>query len=166
MEQQSLRTDDCAEVLERYGSMVYRIALAHVRARSDADDVFQNVFLKYVEKRPSFQTEEHRKAWLIRVTLLMCKKFWASPWRKHASLEEAPEGNFTFILPEENRVYAALMELPARYRTALQLFYFEDLPADEIGRLLGRKPAAVRMQLTRGRALMREKLKGDEWHEP
>ena len=160
---QSLRTDDCIEeVMGLYSPMVYRIALAHVKNRNDADDVFQDVFLKYFEKNLTFESEEHRKAWLIRVTLLVCKKFWASPWRKHMPAEEA---SVTFELPEENRVYSALLELPLRYRTVLYLFYFEDLPVSEISRSLGRKPAAVRMQLTRGRALMKEKLKGDDWDE-
>lgn len=163
MEIQSLRTDDCIEeVMDRYSAMVYRIALAHVKTRHDADDVFQDVFLTYFEKKVCFQHEEHRKAWLIRVTLLTCKKFWASPWRRHTAAEDT---GVTFELPEENRVYSALLELPIRYRTVLYLFYFEDLPVSAISRALKRKPATVRMQLTRGRALMKEKLKGDDLDE-
>ena len=83
MEPQSLRTDDlCFEqVLQRYAGMVYRLAFAQVKHPSDAEDIFQDVFLRYVDHRPSFQNEEHRKAWLIRVTINGCKKRWRSVLR-------------------------------------------------------------------------------------
>ena len=57
------------DVFERYGNMVYRLAFAYARSKADADDIFQEVFLRYYRRAPAFQSEEHRKAWLLRVTI-------------------------------------------------------------------------------------------------
>ena len=85
MEQQEV----CAAV-EQYGSTVYRLALAQTHSQADADDVYQEVFLRYVRAAPAFATEEHRKAWLLRVTTNCCKKLQRSFWRKHTvALSEA-----------------------------------------------------------------------------
>ena len=71
------------EVIEKYKDMVYRIAFSYCRNRSDADDVFQEVFLRYFRKSPVFENAEHEKAWLIRVTVNCSKSVLMSPWRKH-----------------------------------------------------------------------------------
>ena len=81
-------------VVRRYAPMVYRLALAQVRGRCDAEDIFQEVFLRYFRSAPVFSEEEHRRAWLIRVTVNCAKKFWTSAWmRRTVPLEEA-EGLF------------------------------------------------------------------------
>lgn len=164
MEIQSLRTDDCIDtVIGKYSAMVYRIALTHVRSNTDADDVFQEVFLRYFQKNLEFNNEEHRKAWLINVTIKCCKKFWSSSWiNKTLPLEN----EIAVDMPlEESSVYYALLELPIKYRIVLQLFYFEDMSIEEIHQTLGIKHSTIRTQLTRGRTILREKLKGDYFYE-
>ncbi|GAE90481.1 RNA polymerase sigma factor [Acetivibrio straminisolvens] len=86
MEQKSLCTgDDVENVIRSYSNMVYRLAFSQTTNKSDADDIYQEVFLRYIRKRPQFETEEHRKAWFIRVTVNCCKKVWVSAWiRKKA----------------------------------------------------------------------------------
>jgi RNA polymerase sigma-70 factor (ECF subfamily) len=167
MDIEPFRADgDMSAIVERYKSMIYGIALTHTRNQSDADDVFQSVFLVYFQKDRAFNEEEHRKAWLIKTTINCCKKVSGSAWRRWTvPLEDAPEQVFTFSSDEENLVYIALRELPAKYRNILHLFYFEDLPVDEIGKILGIRAGTVRMQLKRGREMMRERLKGDYFYE-
>ena len=82
MDVEPLSTETIASVVREYANMVYRLAFAQVRSRSDADDIFQEVFLRYVRNALVFQSEEHRKAWLIRVTINCAKKHWASLWRR------------------------------------------------------------------------------------
>ncbi len=83
MELESLRTDDCIEnVIKEYSNMVYRLAFSQTRNKSDADDIYQEVFFRYIKKNPKFETEIHRKAWFIRVTINCCKKMWLSSWFK------------------------------------------------------------------------------------
>ncbi|MDF2675670.1 MAG: polymerase sigma factor, sigma-70 family [Clostridiales bacterium] len=163
MDKQSLRTDDCVDaVIEKYSTMIYRIALSNLKSRHDADDIFQEVFLRYFKNNMKFNNEDHIKAWFIRVTINCCKKYWSSSWvRKTEPLDDT----LVFEMPEENLIHATLLELPAKYRSVLQLFYFEEMSVDEISKILKIKPATIRMQLTRGRLMIRDKLKGDYFDE-
>ncbi|HEX3038454.1 MAG TPA: sigma-70 family RNA polymerase sigma factor [Oscillospiraceae bacterium] len=159
MLQQSLRTnDDIERVFQKYADMIYRLAFSQTQNQSDADDVFQEVFLRYMKHGNSFESEEHEKAWLIRVTINCSRKLWSSAWFRHTvELNEA----ILFEMPEENEVYRALLQLPQKYRAVIHLFYYEDLPVAKIAQTLGMKESAVRTRLTRARELLRTKLKGD-----
>lgn len=169
MNTQSLHVDgSIEEIIDMYTKMVYGIALSHTNIKADADDIFQDVFLTYFQKKPLFNDEEHRKAWLIRTTLNFCKKTTLSSWRKKTIyIDETQSENqtFEFTSKEENLVYTTLRELPQKYRIVLYLFYFEELSIKEISVSLGIKEGTIRMQLTRGREIMREKLKGDYFYE-
>nr|WP_315025000.1 sigma-70 family RNA polymerase sigma factor [uncultured Aminipila sp.] len=157
MENQSLSTDDCIEnVVNMYSSMVYRLAFAQTRNKSDADDTFQEVFMRYIKRKPIFETEEHRKAWLIRVTINCSKKLWASTWRKRT---EVLDQSIAFEIEEEKNLYDELQKLPVKYRAVLHLFYYEDLSIEEISEVLKQKPSTIRTQLTRGRRKLKEILK-------
>ena len=147
------------QVMERYGDMVYRLALAQTHSSHDADDVFQEVFLRYLRAAPVFREEEHRKAWLLRVTVNCCKKLHGSFWRRHtvALSETLPALN-----PEEGELLGLLEGLPPKYRAVLHLYYYEGYATEEIAAILGRSPGTVRSQLSRGRALLRDAWKGAE----
>ena len=147
------------QVMERYGDMVYRLALAQTHSSHDADDVFQEVFLRYLRAAPAFREEEHRKAWLLRVTVNCCKKLHGSFWRRHtvALSETLPAQN-----PEEGELLGLLEGLPQKYRAVLHLYYYEGYATEEIAAILGRSPGTVRSQLSRGRALARDARKGAE----
>lgn len=144
-----------SQMIERFGPAVYRLAFSQLHSRHDADDIFQEVFLRYVEKAPAFTGPEHAKAWLLRVTLNCCRDMWRSPWRKrHVPLEE----DLPFETPEEWDLHREVMALPKKYRAVLHLYYWEDLSCGEIASITGAKPGAVRQQLHRGRAKMKEIL--------
>ena len=157
MEQQ--RTNDCLESAVRlYSNMVYRLAFSQTRNKSDADDIYQEVFFRYIRKKPQFETEEHRKAWLIRVTVNCCKKIWASAWmRKMVPLEDT----ITFEMGEENNINYELRKLPMKYRAVIHLFYYEDLSIEEISKALNQNPSTIRTQLTRARCKLKKVLKED-----
>ena len=149
---------DTESAVERYGTMVYRLAYAQLRSRQDADDVFQEVFLRYHRAASPFESEEHRKAWLLRVTANCAKSLAASPWRKrHVALEDI----YTYDRPEESGLDAALAQLPSKYRAVIHLYYYEGYNTEETARILGLKPSTVRAQLTRARQTMARLLKED-----
>lgn len=149
---------DTAGAVARHGAMVYRLACAQTRSRADADDVFQEVFLRAHRAAPDFATEEHEKAWLLRVTANCAKSLLASPWRRRGvPLEDV----YTCRDPEESAVDAALAALPAKYRAVIHLFYYEGYDTGEIAGILGRRPATVRSQLTRARRQLADLLKED-----
>lgn len=159
MEQKSLHMDSCSEsVVKAYSDMVYRLAFSQTRDRSTADDIYQEVFFRYIKKDPEFETEEHRKAWFIRVTINCCKKLWASSWiKKTVALDE----NIAFESKEENYLHHELRKLPMKYRAVVHLFYYEDLSIETISKTLNRKPSTIRTQLTRARYKLKEILKED-----
>ena len=148
------------QVMEIYGNTVYRLAYSQVRSKADAEDVYQEVFLRYFQKRPSFESEEHRRAWLLRVTVNRARTLFRSAWFRHT----VPlEDRVVFAEPEERRLDEALAQLRSGDRELLHLFYYEELSVREIGELLRRKESTVRTQLTRVRRRLGEILKGDAY---
>jgi RNA polymerase sigma-70 factor (ECF subfamily) len=165
-----------ADAIARYRDMVYGIALTHTSNRSDAEDVFQEVFLVYHRKRPLFESGERCKAWLITTTLNCAKQLTTSSWRRKVvplygqgadgqGVDGQTDERFRFRTDEQDAVFAALQELPSKYRTVLHLFYFEDMSVAQIGAALDIEVGTVKVQLSRGRAQMRERLKGEYCHE-
>lgn len=146
-------------IIRQYADMVYRLAYAQTRSKSDADDIFQEVFLRYIQRKPDFACEEHCKACFLRVTVNCAKKHWGSWWFRHtAPLEES----IPFPDPEESRLDEALTTLSPAYRTAIHLFYYEGYSTAEIARITGSRESTVRTRLTRARQKLAEALKGDD----
>ena len=148
-----LEFDTCAR---RHLDMVYRIALnwfgGHV---ADAEDAAQNAMLRLYRTDTAFESEEHVRNWLIRVTINECKRLSRGFWRTRAvSLEDCREPSFS--QPERREVYRSVMALPQKYRLPLYLYYYEDYPVKEIARILELNPSTVQTRLARAR----EKLKG------
>ncbi len=158
MQEWSQCTATAESVVREYAHMVYRLAFAQVRSKSDADDIFQEVFLRYVRNDPSFASEEHRKAWLIRVTLNCARKYWASAWRRRTvPLDDC----YSFSMPEESGLDEALRVLAPKYRAVVHLFYYEGYSTAEISKALDIRESTVRTQLTRARAQLSKILKGE-----
>lgn len=146
------------DVLKKYSDMVYRLALARTKNKSDAEDVFQEVFLRLINKKPVFENEEHEKAWLIKVTVNCSGKLLTSAWFRHTvPLRE----ELRFETEEKTDVYYAVLELPQKYRTVIHLFYYEDLSIAQIGEILSIKESTIKSQLLRARKMLRPKMKGD-----
>lgn len=153
--------EEAARAIERYGDMVRRLCLVHLKNPADTEDIFQNVFLKYVLSPVVFESPEHEKAWLIRVTLNACKDLVKSFFRSRTvPLEELLDQPAP--LSEEHReVLEAVLALPRKYRDAVYLHYYEGYTAAEIGKLLGKNTNTVYTLLTRAREQLRKTLGGD-----
>lgn len=152
-----------AETLVRkFADMVYRLALLNMKNQQDAEDIFQEVFLRLVDHLHKLHSEEHVKAWLLRVTVNCCKKQFQSAWRrKTSSLGYDMAVEWAVHCPEDySEVYEAVRELPEKYRNVIHLFYFEDLPVKTISRVLKIGESTVKSQLFRGRDMLKSKLKG------
>ncbi|MGO5096604.1 RNA polymerase sigma factor [Agathobaculum sp. LCP25S3_E8] len=146
------------QLIHDYGNTVYRLAYAQTRSQHDADDIFQEVFLRVTQHWPVFDSEDHEKAWILRVTLNCLKSHWRAAWRRHdVPLDE----RIPFPAPEERALDDALRRISPKYRAAVHLFYYEGYSAEEIARMTGEKPSAIRTRLTRARAQLRDLLKGE-----
>ena len=112
------------EMTEKYFNTVYRLALNQMKDISLAEDVTQDVFVKYINCDKEFESEEHVKAWLIRVTINACKNVFNSSWyKKSAPLDE----NIPFEDKEISDIYKAVADLPKIYKAVIHLFYYEDM---------------------------------------
>lgn len=153
-------------ILQDYSGMVYRLAYARTKNKSDAEDLFQEVFLKCYKANLQFKSEEHCKAWLIRVTVNPSKNFFTSSWHKKILLEETPLRNSekdSSHPPEDDKseVFYSVMKLPEKYRIVVHLYYYEGYSVIEIANILKRKESTVKTQLFRARELLKENLKGE-----
>lgn len=147
------------EVIREYYKAVYRLAFARMGRREDAEEVTQEVFLRFLHKAPEFTSAEHCKAWLLRVTVNCCNSLLRSAWRRKVGelTEEIP-----FEETEDLLLYRELQKLPEKYRQVLHLFYYEEMSVAQIAGLLHRKESTIRTQLTRARAMLKEVL-GDDY---
>lgn len=144
------------QILERYSDMVVRIACHHVRSRTDAEDIAQEVFVRLITAQPHFESEEHRKAWLIRVTSNLCRN-----QLKSFRSREVPFGDPYYQMEEDSRdVQNAVYKLPGKYRNVVYLYYYEGYSVAEIASLLGKKQNTVASWLHRARAKLKLDLTG------
>lgn len=148
---------DIENVMEKYGDMIYRIALTHTGSPENAEDVFQEVFIAYSEKLLGFKDESHKKAWLIRVAINKCKNIKASSWnRKTVELDE----NISFENPEELGVFEAVNSLPENYRTVIYLTYYEGYKVKEIAEILKINENTIKIWAFRAREMLKQSLEG------
>lgn len=152
-----LSNEQFTGLAQKYIDTVFRVALNCLRSPSDADDVTQNVFLKLFRETREFESEEHIKHWLIRVTINECRSFSRSPWRKNEPLEDY-EGKLAMEQSGHSDLFYAVMELPTRYRVPIYLHYYEGYSTEEIGGILKIPKSTVCSQLKRGREMLRKTL--------
>ena len=143
------------ELVNRYSAMIYRLAYARLGNRYDAEDITQEVMLKYIRANKSFRDDEHRKAWLLKVTVNAVKSFVSSAYNRHREEIEKAE-NVSYEMDEPTGVAEAVAQLPEKYRTVIHLFYFEELSVKQIAKITGATEGTVKSQLTRGRDKLRQ----------
>ena len=147
------------EFVEKYSNMVYRLAYFYTNSKFDSDDVYQDVFMKYLQSKKNFEDEEHMKAWLIKVTINRCKKLWLSSWkRKIVPLED----EIIIEMPEERELYEQVIKLPKNYRVVIHLFYYEQYKIKEISKIMKQKESTIRTWLTRARKMLKISLEEEK----
>ena len=155
-------TEDVNSVMEAYADMVRRICFVHLKNRHDTEDVFQNVYMKYLLYEGSFESIEHEKAWFVRVTINACTDWLrALSRRKWVPLDVLAEESVVPGDPSKD-VLEAVLRLPEKYRDVIYLFYYEEYTAVEIAKILKKKENTVYTWLSRAKNILREKL-GGEW---
>lgn len=151
-----LAADDISRIVQSYSDPLMRIAFTYMRNKSDAEDAVQTVFVKYLEKKPVFESAEHEKAWFIRVCINHCKNSLKSYWfSKSTALTDAGYGFST----QEQEVMDAILRLPVKYRSVILLHYFEGYGLDGIADILRQSRSTVGSQLHRARKLLKSMLK-------
>ncbi len=154
---------DLNNTIEQYADTIKRICMTYLKNTDDTDDIFQNVFFKYYKSSVSFESEEHKKAWLIRITINECKDMLKNFFRKTtSSLEAAYQIPSNTPLDEHASIRACVFSLPEKYRIVIFLYYFEGYSAVEISKILSKNVNSIYTLLSRGKAQLKLKLGGEE----
>ncbi len=148
------------QVVHKYFQTVASVCVMHIQNHADAQDCFQNTFLKLYQKSPDFTDENHLKAWLIRVSINECNNCRRAN-RKTIPLEQA-EHVIKFPTDEESDISWALVQLDKKFRDVLYLRYCEQYNANEIAEILGKNPNTVRTLLKRGKERLKSIYGGDD----
>lgn len=149
------REERLKAAMEAYTSLLLHIAWSYTGNAAEAEDIVQEVFFTYFQKAPEFQSPEHEKAWLLRVTANRCKNVLKSSWVKKVLLgKEVARHQEEF----HSEVMDAVLQLSAKYREVVCLYYVEGYSIKEIAALLHRTPTAVGTQLERARKKLRLEL--------
>lgn len=128
-----MNTNNMEDIVEKYSDMILRIAYQNLKNKTGAEDILQEVFVKLISVKNRPLEEEHLKAWLIRVTVNLCKNYWKAAWiRKTVPLEE----NWLQISENNITLWEELWSLPAKYRNTLYLYYYEGYTVPEISVIL------------------------------
>lgn len=151
------------EVIEQYSEMLFRLAMARMQHRENAEEVVQDTFLRlitYVKKGNMFNDDEHLKAWLLTVAVNRGKSILTMAWNKRT---EGMDNVGEVAAPEAETGYAYeyVSRLPEKYRVAIDLFYYEELSTEQIAQIMKTKPATVRSYLHRGREKLKEMMEAD-----
>ena len=149
-------------LIREYKNHLFAVAFSICKSASDADDVVQDTFMKYHFSKKQFSSEEHLKAWLLRVAINKAKDVNRSFWKqKSTSIEDYIE---TLELPEreDKDILSEILALPEKYRIVIHLFYYEEYSVADIAKLLKLSESNVKIRLSRGRNMLRERLQ-EEW---
>lgn len=166
-------------VIRTYSDMVYRIAYARTGNKEDAEDIYQEVFLRYIRKKPVFSSEEHAKAWLIKVSVNCARKFMGKRQKNAERSENLDEVLLVrendFLTAEEvtveeqyleeerdEQLHRELQKLDDDTRLLLHLYYFEEMKTKEIAKVLYKSETAVRVALSRARTKLRIQVQEDD----
>lgn len=152
---------EAARVIALYGDTIRRICFVHLKNYADVEDVFQEVFLKYILYKGEFASDAHEKAWLIRVAINACKDMLKSFFRKKVhSIEDVNVESF-YLQEEEKKLLDFVLQLPPKYKDVIYLFYYEGYTAVEIAKILKKKENTIYSWLSRARAQLKHELGGE-----
>lgn len=141
------------EVLQRNHKTVYRIAFLRTGNKHDAEDIMQEVFLRFVKFAPVFENLEHEKAWFIRTTINRTNSFFTSAWKRRTVLSDSVFITYDNI--NDSNIIDAVMSLPKDISTAIHLYYYENMPIKEISGAMGKSESAIKSLLFRGRKMLK-----------
>ena len=146
-------------ILTRFGDSILRYAYTYLHNMSDAEEVLQDTLVQFLKTAPEFESENHEKAWLLRVAANLSKNRI-----RYNKLRETDELNEELVAEEREDlsfVWEAVKRLPVKYREVIHLFYHEGYQTAQIAKVLGRNESTVRSDLRRGREKLKEVLKGE-----
>ena len=147
--------NDFNEIVDKYATSIFRCAYAYCNSRQDAEDIMQEVFCKYLSKKPIFNDATHEKAWFLRVTINISKNYVKSFWRRKT--EGLTEG-IVYVDEDSREIWDAVRKLPEKYRVVLELHYWEGYTIKEMAEILKKNPSTVGTHLERAKKMLKDSM--------
>lgn len=147
--------------INKYANEVRKICFIHCKSEADVDDIFQNVFIKYFERKESFESEAHEKAWIIRVTMNACHDIFRTWFYRKAVLTDDFSQFNIEVTNEDGQLIETVRKLKPNLRNAIYLFYYEEYSIKEISSILNANERTVSTWLVRGRKELKKMIGGD-----
>lgn len=154
---------DSKKLINKYADMIYSISIGYLKNKEDAEDIVQEVFIKYIEHiklNKKFNDEEHEKCWIIRVTMNLCSNYLKK--NKMFSKITIQKDIFYKFDEDENYLLEKIDKLDLNYKTVFELFYFRDLKISEISKILNISKANVKTRLKRARDKIQIYIENDK----
>lgn len=160
MQQNICSEEEIKSVVEKYGSLIFRIAYCILCNPQDAEDAVQETFLKYLTKAPEFNGEEHRKAWLIKVSTNISKNMLMFRLKRETVNIDDVEN--IGITRNDLELFELIMSLPAKYKIVMVLYYVEGYKSKEIAEIIDVNEDTVRKRLQKGRELLKKEFEKEQ----
>ena len=143
---------------ETYRDRLFAAAFQVCGNAADAEDAAQEALLRYHISEKQFESEQHIRAWLLRVAINCAKNVSRSFFRRNTVPLEDYMDSLEFDSGESREIFREVMNLPETYRLVIHLYYYEDYTVAEIGRILGLTESNVKVRLSRGRQKLKKAL--------
>lgn len=158
-------SDAVEQALQQFGDDILRLAYSYMKSREDAEDVVQEVLIRFMQSAKQFEDESHVKAWLLRVAANLCKdKLRSASRQREVGIPEGYDIAAQEKQGEDGELLQLVMGLPEKYRSVIHLYYYEEYATAEIAQILQKKESTVRSLLKRGREKLEKMMKGEDGH--
>lgn len=145
--------DDFEKIVNKYSDAMFRCAYTYCSNMQDAEDIIQEVFYKYLLKKPAFKDESHEKAWFLRVTINTSKNYVHSFWHRNV---DSIQQDISYVSSEELEILDLVRKLPEKYRIVIELYYWEGYSIKEIAKILNKNNSTVGTWFERAKKMLRE----------
>lgn len=155
----SLDNSEFESIYNRNIETVYRICYMYMKNKTDAEDMTQNTFIKYLKYNPTFENNEHEKAWFIVTATNSCKNHFKTWWNRNTYLDNEFEVATT---DKNDDTLSHVLNLPTKYKQVIYMYYYEGYSTVEIAKLLNTKESTIRTHLLKGRQILKEKIGSEQ----
>ena len=155
-----MKQKEFERIYQEYANTIYKVAISYMKSPASAEDITADVFVKLLDKSPKFENSQHEKAWLLRVTINMCKN-QLSHWSQK-NLDIAAQTHLeTTGIPDETSIWDEVLALPEKYKDVILLHYCEGYKTGEIAEILERNESTIRGHLVEARNLLKGVLENE-----
>lgn len=160
VQKQNKSEEEIKELVDKYSSLIFRISYCILCNPDDAEDAVQETLLRYITKAPEFNNEEHRKAWLIKVSANISKSMLMFRLKRETVNIEDVEN--IGISENDYETFELIMSLPAKHKIVMTLYYVEGYRSREIAEIIGISEETVRKRLQKGRELLKREFEKEK----